>query len=114
LRQELQRQSRVNYVIIATVPEPWAYQSNLQVITLTPLKREDVQEWVTDAMDARRLKFEMDALDLFLDYVRGHLGDAIALARRIWLEHRIEELGVEGGTQDSLDLLQKSEQNKRK
>jgi hypothetical protein len=102
LRQEIARQSRVSYVIIATVPEPWAYESNLQVITLAPLKREDLQEWVTDAMATRGLKFEVDALDLFVDYVRGHLGDAIALARRIWLEHRIEELGVERGTQNSL------------
>jgi hypothetical protein len=102
LRRKLQQQSRVNYVVIATVPEPWAYQSNLQIITLAPLKREDLQEWVTDAMAARGLKFEVDALDLFLDYVRGHLGDAIALARRIWLEYRIEELEVGVSTQNSL------------
>jgi hypothetical protein len=99
LRQEVDRQSRVSYVIIATVPEPWAYESNLRVIVLAPLRREDLQLWVTDAIAAKGLKFEVDALDLFLDYVQGHLGDAIALARRIWLEHRLEELGIGHDTQ---------------
>ena len=94
LRQEVERQSRVSYAIVATVPEPWALESNLQVIALAPLEREDFQSWIADVMAAKGLKFEIDALDLFLDYVRGHLGDAIALARRIWLEHRLEGFGI--------------------
>jgi hypothetical protein len=92
LRQELDRQSRVNYVIVATVPEPWAYESNLHLISLAPLDRAEIESWIVDAMAAKGLKFEVDALDLFIDRVRGHLGDAIALARRIWLEQRLESL----------------------
>jgi hypothetical protein len=92
LRQELDRQSRVNYVIVATVPEPWADESNLYLVNLAPLDRAEIESWIVDAMAAKGLKFEIDALDLFLDRVRGHLGDAIALARRIWLEQRLESL----------------------
>ncbi|MCU0534788.1 MAG: ATP-binding protein [Hydrococcus sp. Prado102] len=92
LRQELDRQSRVNYVIVATVPEPWAYESNLHLVNLAPLDREEIESWIIDAMTAKGLKFEIDALDLYIERVRGHLGDAIALARRIWLEQRLESL----------------------
>jgi hypothetical protein len=95
LRQEVQQQSRINYVILATVPEIWANDSNLKVMTLAPLQREELQAWVMDVMAAKDLTFEKDALELFLDSVQGHIGDAIALARRLWLEYRVEALGIE-------------------
>lgn len=90
LRQEIQRQSRVSYALIATVAETWVHDSNLQLITLAPLRPEDLQPWIITAMAAEGLKFEPEslALNLFLNYVQGHLGDAIALARRIWLNCR--------------------------
>ncbi|BAY37892.1 hypothetical protein NIES2111_22330 [Nostoc sp. NIES-2111] len=90
LRQEVEQQNRVSYVLIATVPEPWVYKSNLHIVTLAPLEREDLQCWVINAMAAEGLKFEVDsqALNMYLNYVQGHLGDAIALARRIWLDCR--------------------------
>lgn len=90
LRQEVERQNLVNYVLIATVPEPWVHQSNLHIVTLAPLERKDLQSWIINAMAAEDLKFEPDsqALNMFLNYVQGHLGDAIALARRIWLDCR--------------------------
>ncbi len=88
IRQEVKQQSRVSYVLIATVPEPWVYESNLHVISLAPIKREDLQSWIISTMAQEGLKFEEDsqALSMFLNYVQGHLGDAIALARRIWLD----------------------------
>jgi len=95
LRQEVQQQSRINYVILATVPEIWANDSNLKVMTLAPLQRAELQAWVIDMMAAKNLTFEKDALELFLDSVQGHIGDAIALARRLWLEYRVEALGIE-------------------
>jgi hypothetical protein len=88
LREEIQRQSHVSYAIVATVPEEWAYQSNLKVISLGPLPRSILAEWVLDVMMAHGLKVKADALDLFLDSVQGHIGDASALARRIWVESR--------------------------
>jgi hypothetical protein len=90
LRQEIQRQSRVSYALIATVAERWVQHSNLQVVFLPPLQAADLQAWAKAAMATVGLQFDPDteALALFLSYVQGHLGDAIALARRIWLDHQ--------------------------
>jgi hypothetical protein len=90
LRQEVDRQSQVNSVVIATVPEPWAIKSGLRVISLAPLPKADLADWLVDAMANQGLKFSSDALELMLNYVHGHMGDTIALARRIWLDHRSE------------------------
>jgi hypothetical protein len=98
LRQEIQRQSHVSYVLIVTVPEDWANHNDLQVISLGPLHHDDLQPWLILAMAAEGLKFDpsTQALELFLNYVQGHVGAAIALARRIWLDYRISEKNTEG------------------
>jgi hypothetical protein len=90
LKQEIQRQSRVSYVLVGTVVEPWVQSSQLPVIFLAPLEPEDLQAWIVPTMATEGLRFDSDsqALNLFLNYVQGHLGDAIALARRIWLDYR--------------------------
>jgi hypothetical protein len=88
LREEIQRQSRVSYAIISTIPEPWAHNSNLKVITLPPLSRQNLEDWAVGIMASQELKFSPDALTLFLGYVQGHMGDASTLARRIWLDYR--------------------------
>lgn len=95
LRQEISRQSRVNYVVIATVSEPWMIDSNLQIVTLAPLHSEDLRAWLVEMMAAKKLKFDLDALDLFIDSIQGHWGDAIALIRRIWLEYHLTAQGIE-------------------
>jgi hypothetical protein len=100
LRQEISRQSRVNYVIIATTSESWMSDSNLQMVTLAPLHPEDLRSWLWETMADKKLKFDGDAIDLFLDSVQGHWGDAIALTRRLWLEYHATELGI-----DAWDLL---------
>lgn len=88
LRQEIQRQNRVSYVVLATTPEDWVEGSEVQLVSLLPLQHQELETWVVEAMAAEGLKFEGDALELFLDYTQGHVGDAIALARRIWSDHR--------------------------
>lgn len=110
LRQEIQQQSRVSYALIATVTERWVQHSNMQVVFLGPLKDEEMLPWIVTAMAAEGLKFEPDseALTLFLSYVQGHLGDAIALARRIWLDQRAINCGngdEAPGTTTSLSTL---------
>lgn len=89
LRQEIQQQSRVSYALIATVAEPWVYASHLPVIHLQPLSNDDLEPWLVMAMAQAGLKFdpESQALELFLSYAQGHLGDAIALGQRIWLDN---------------------------
>jgi hypothetical protein len=90
LRQEIQMQTRVSYALISTFAESWVQHSNMQVVGLGPLKNEDLQPWLESSMATVGLQFEPDggALQLFFDYVQGHMGDAIALARRIWLDQK--------------------------
>jgi hypothetical protein len=87
LREEIQRQSRVSYAVIATIPEPWALNGSLKVITLSPLSRQNLEDWAIGSMAAQGLKFDGDALALFLGSVQGHMGDASTLARRIWVDY---------------------------
>lgn len=92
LRQEIQRLSRVSYALVSTIlEEAWVQDSNLPVVTLGPLDDETMKDWIVPAMATEGLKFDpiSQALDLFLSIVQGHPGDAITLARRIWLDRRI-------------------------
>jgi hypothetical protein len=88
LRQEIQRQNRVSYALVATVAEPWMYASQLPVIPLAPLSDAELEPWIINSLATTGLKFDPDsqALDLFLGYVQGHVKDAITLAQRIWLD----------------------------
>lgn len=90
LRQEIQQQNRVSYAIVATVAERWVQHSNMQVVFLGPLADSDIEAWIVPALAAENLAFASgtNALELFLRYVQGHLGDALALTRRLWLERR--------------------------
>ncbi|MCL6434935.1 MAG: ATP-binding protein [Leptolyngbyaceae cyanobacterium HOT.MB2.61] len=103
LRQEIQQQTRVSYTLIATFADSWVQHSNMQVIVLGPLKNDDLQPWIVSALAAEGLQFvpETDALQLFLEYVQGHLGDAIALARRLWLDQRALLCAEAVGSQES-------------
>lgn len=86
LRNSIQRHSHVSYVVLATVIEDWAKESGLPTLSLVPPAKNDLQDWVEKEMAAQGLKFESEAMDLFLDHVNGHVGDARILARRIWLD----------------------------
>ncbi|KAM3093819.1 AAA family ATPase [Phormidesmis sp. 146-12] len=86
LRQEIQQQSRVSYALIATVAERWVEQSDLQVVSLGPLSDEDLAPWLETAIAPEDLKFEPEALSLFLNHVQGHFRDTIALLQRVWLD----------------------------
>ncbi len=88
LREEIQRQSRVSYAVIATIPEVWAQNSSLRVITLPPLPQPTLEDWAVSVMASQGLKFGADALALFLSYIQGHMGDASTLVRRIWVDYQ--------------------------
>jgi hypothetical protein len=85
LRQEIKAQSRVSYAFIATAAERLAEPSDLQRVSLFPLPDRDLGAWLLPAMTAQGCQFAPDtaALALFLSYVQGHFGDAIALLRRL-------------------------------
>jgi hypothetical protein len=90
LRQVIQDHSRVSYALVSPVGESWVDASPLEVIYLLPLNDAVMEEWVVTAMQGQGLQFSAEdgATPLFLSCVQGHLGDAIALARRIWLDHK--------------------------
>ncbi|WP_404786603.1 ATP-binding protein [Altericista sp. CCNU0014] len=88
LREEIQRQSRVSYAVVATIPEAWAQNSSLKVMTLPPLPQQTLEDWAIGVMASQGLKFGADALALFLSYVQGHVGDASNLIRRIWVDYQ--------------------------
>lgn len=103
LRQEIQSQSRVSYALIATVTENWVQQSNLQVVFLGPIKDEDLQEWLSEASTAHQIELADSAIELFLEYAQGHLGSAISLLRRIWLDlQSLQLLSLNRTPNDSL------------
>jgi hypothetical protein len=87
LREEIQRQSRVNYVLIATIAEPWIHASHLPVIPVPPISNADVEDWITTSLAEAHLALDAPALDLFVSYVQGHLKDAYSLAQRIWFDY---------------------------
>jgi hypothetical protein len=90
LQQEIQQQTRVSYALIAPVTEGYVQNGNLQVVLLGPLANADLEPWLITALATEGLKFgpDREALDLLLNYVQGHVGDAIALLRRLWLDLR--------------------------
>lgn len=92
LQQEIQRQSRVSYALITTVPEDWISDIPLQVMTLGPLSPEELKPWVVEQMTQQSLEFEPSgqALDLFYSSVQGHPTGAVRLARRIWLNSCVQ------------------------
>lgn len=83
LRQEIQRQSQVSYVLIATIAESWVNQSGMQAICLGPIKAEDLQGWLLATGREQGWQLEAAAMQLFLTSVQGHFGNAIALLKRI-------------------------------
>lgn len=103
LRQEIANHAHVSYALIATVAEPWVEDISLQVVSLAPLRDEELRTWLLAAMSSVGLTFDPDgqAIALFLSYVQGHLGDAIALARRIWLDCR-DSLPLNGNQPEGL------------
>jgi hypothetical protein len=88
LRREIQLQSRVSYILIATVPEPWMHKLSLHVVELPPLSNTELCEWLEPTMQEKALKFDPQttALSLFTEYIQGNMSDAIALIRRIWFD----------------------------
>lgn len=83
LRQEVQRQSRVSYVLVATVAEAWVRHSNLQVLTLGPLGRGDLERWLVGQAQAVGGVVEAEAIETFGRVVDGHISAATSLWRRV-------------------------------
>jgi hypothetical protein len=91
LQQEINRQTEVSYALIATVADRLLpslaaalelTQTGLHpdILFLGPLPRFELEQWL------QHYPLTPDAVTVFLDYVQGHMGDAIALLKQIELD----------------------------
>lgn len=93
LREEIKRHTAVSYVLIATIAETShpseEISKNLEIITLEPLTNDVIGAWAGEVLAGGGLSFDArsNALQIFLDAVRGHIGDATALMRRLQGKH---------------------------
>lgn len=87
----IQHESWINFVLVASVVGTWEGDPSLATIELPPVPPEILKPWVMEQMSQVHLRFDAEskALDLFLAYVQGHLGDTIALGRRVWTDYQV-------------------------
>ncbi|MBD1925393.1 ATP-binding protein [Trichocoleus sp. FACHB-90] len=89
LRKEIERQTQVSYVLVATIAEISLHVdepgNHLEIVKLAPLANDVVAAWVQEVLHGEGLTFDprSQALELFVNAVQGHLGDASALVRRL-------------------------------
>lgn len=89
LKQEIERQTQVSYVLVATIAEisihPDEPGNSLEIVQLAPLADDVVAAWAQEVLHTQELTFDprSRALELFVNAVQGHLGDASALVRRL-------------------------------
>lgn len=89
LREEIKVQTKVSCVLIATIAEmsTHSYETTypLETIQLAPLANEVLAVWAREILHVEGLTFDSQspALELFLDAVQGHFGDAMAIIRRL-------------------------------
>jgi hypothetical protein len=89
LRKEIERQTQVSYVLVATIAEisihPDEPGTSLEIVQLAPLADDVVAAWAQEVLHTQGLTFDprSHALELFVNAVQGHLGNASALVRRL-------------------------------
>ena len=97
LREEIKSQTEVSYVLVTTIGEMSSYieveNGNLELVKLAPLGDDVVAAWIQSVLRQKGLTFNPrnQSLNIFLNAVQGHLGDASSLMRRL------SRLQVEGG-----------------
>ena len=89
LRREIKQQSEVSYVLITTIAETSSHADEtidpLEIVSLTSLADDVLAVWAREVLHTEGLTFDSrsPAIKVFLDAVQGHLGDAMALIRRL-------------------------------
>ena len=89
LREEIKSQTEVSYVLVTTMGEMGDYiesnNMNLEVVKLMPLADDVVAAWVQHVLRQEKLTFNprTNSLNIFLNSVQGHLGDASSVMRRL-------------------------------
>jgi hypothetical protein len=111
-RQEIKLHLHVNYVLIATIAESSQnsdYQYPIETIQLAPLAKDVVALWAREILHREGLTFDYrsQALQLFLDAVQGHIGDGMAIIRRLSLSKCNHNLITEEDIQNAIAGLLK-------
>ncbi|MER3493724.1 MAG: ATP-binding protein [Mastigocladus sp. ERB_26_2] len=112
-RREINQQTHVNYVLIATIAETTHYSEEtnypLETVQLAPLARDVVAVWAREILQTVGLTFDSrsKAMQLFLDAVQGHIGDAVAIIRRLQALRRPDGLITEQEVQQAIEELLK-------
>lgn len=112
-RREINQQTHVNYVLIATIAETTHYSEEnnypLETVQLPPLARDVVAVWAREILQTVGLTFDSrsKAMQLFLDAVQGHIGDAVAIIRRLQALRRPDGLITEQEVQQAIEELLK-------
>jgi hypothetical protein len=112
-RREIKAQTEVSYVLIATIAEtsqqPDETDYPLETMQLPPLAKDVLGLWAREMLNTQGLKFDSRscALQLFLDAVQGHIGDAMTLIRRLQTLCRPDGLITEAEVQDAIAGLLK-------
>lgn len=98
LRREIKQQDRVSYILIATIAETTNQTDYpLEIVQLAPLANEVLALWTRDIFQAQGLIFDFrsQALQLFINAVQGHIGDAMTLVRRLQVLRRVDGIITE-------------------
>jgi hypothetical protein len=112
LRREIKSQTYVSYVLVATIAEATHTESSdypLETLKLAPLAKDVIAVWAREILHTQALTFDSrsKALQLFLEAVQGHIGDAMALIRRIQSVRRPDSLITEKAVDDAIQGLLK-------
>ncbi|MEJ1929621.1 ATP-binding protein [Nostoc sp. NIES-2111] len=108
-RRKINEDSHVNYVLIATIAETGNYsqedQNHLETIQLPPLSHDVLAMWAREILHTAKLTFDprSKALQLFSDAVQGHIGDAMALIRRLQTSCIPDSLITEADVQQAIE-----------
>ncbi|MBD2386548.1 ATP-binding protein [Cylindrospermum sp. FACHB-282] len=112
-RREIKAQTHVSYILIATIAETshHADETNypLETIQLAPLAKDVLAVWAREILHTQGLKFDSRsvALQLFLNAVQGHIGDAMSLIRRLPTLPSADGLITEKDVQQAIEGLLK-------
>ncbi|BAY91486.1 MULTISPECIES: ATP-binding protein [unclassified Tolypothrix] len=112
-RGEIKAQSEVSYVLIATIAETSQQTDEadypIETVQLPPLAKDVLAVWAREILHTQGLKFDSrsQALQLFLDAVQGHIGDAMALIRRLQTLCSSDGLITEEEVQQAIEALLK-------
>jgi hypothetical protein len=112
-RREINVQTHVSYVLVATIAEishhPDETNYPLETIQLAPLASDVLALWAREILHIQGMKFDSrsPALQLFLDAVQGHIGDAMAIIRRLQTFSFPDGLIGEAAVQQAIEGLLK-------